>query len=216
MRCPIAPSGRLRCSLVAVSTLLVIGAVAAPVAAGGPIVTVNPGGPLPSGTQTITVSGTGFDPVGNNASGVYVVFGPITPAPSYYIDPSIYAAVKWVYPAGQESGQTALMATDGSFSTTLVVPSSFTSPAGAVDCASVPCAVITFGAHGSQDRSQDTCTLVTFVPGGAGGSADAGMSAAPVASAPAASMALPAGSAAPAASGVPGDPCAVVSATAAP
>ncbi len=66
-------------------------------------VTVTPAGPLPSGTQTITVTGSGFDAVGNEANGVYVAFGPVTPAPNYYMDPSVYAVVKWVYPAGVES-----------------------------------------------------------------------------------------------------------------
>ena len=99
-----------------------------------------------------------------------MVFGPITPAPAYYLDPSIYAAFKWVHPGGQESGAESPMAADGSFSTTLEVPSSFVGPTGPIDCTSVPCAVITFGAHGSQDRSQDTCTSVTFLPATASGS----------------------------------------------
>jgi hypothetical protein len=217
MRYPKAPSGRLKWSMVAASTLLAAVAVAAgPVAASGPVVTVAPTGPLPAAAQTVTVTGAGFDPVGNEGNGVYVVFGPITPAPGYYMDPSVYAAFKWVYPAGAESPASAPMATDGTFSTTLDIPSSFTSPTGQVDCATVACAVITFGAHGSQDRSQDTCTLVTFAPGGASASMAPGTSGAPVASAAAPSMTAPSGSMVPAASGAPGDPCAAISTAAAP
>lgn len=216
MRFLTALSGRPRWATLASATLVIAAVSAGPAAAAGPVVAVAPAGPLAAGTQTITVSGTGFDPVGNNGSGIYVVFGPITPAPNYYIDPSIYGAVKWVYPAGQESGQTALMATDGSFSTTIDIPSSFTTPAGPVDCASVACGVITFGAHGSQDRSQDTCTSVTFVAGAAVASVSPGMSALPVASVAPASMAAPMGSAAPATSGGPADPCAPIAGAAAP
>ena len=50
MRCPKAPSGRLRWSLVAASTLLVIGVVAGPVAAAGPVVTVDPTGSAAGGS----------------------------------------------------------------------------------------------------------------------------------------------------------------------
>ena len=216
MRFPTARSGKLRWGMAASVTLLAVTVSVGTAVAAGPVVTVDPAGPLAAGTQTITVSGTGFDPVGNNGSGIYVVFGPITPAPNYYIDPSIYGAVMWVYPAGQESGQTALMATDGSFSTTIDIPSSFTTPAGPVDCASVACGVITFGAHGSQDRSQDTCTSVTFMAGDAIAPVSPGMSALPVATVAPASMAAPMGSLVPAASGAPADPCAAISGAAAP
>ncbi len=147
------------------AAVLALVALGGPVAAAGPSVTVEPNGPLPAGAQTVTVTGSGFDPVGNRGNGVYVVFGPITPAPGYYLDPSVYAAFKWVHVTGQASGAEAPLAADGSFSTTLDVTSTFTNPVGPVDCVVVACAVITFGAHGSQDRSQDTCTAVTFVAG---------------------------------------------------
>ena len=52
------------------------------------------------------------------------------------------------------------MAADGSFTTTLDIPSSFDQPGRAGGLHGGACAVITFGAHGSQDRSQDTCTAV--------------------------------------------------------
>ena len=181
------------------------------VAASGPTVTVEPTGPLPAGTSTVTVSGSGFDPSGN---GVYVVFGPITAAPGYYLDPSVYAAFKWVHPAGQVSGAEAPLAADGSFSTTLDIPSGFTNPAGPVDCATNPCAVITFGAHGSQDRSQDTCTAVTFAGGQASASERPAASAPSVTASATPSAVVP--SEAPSSAGpepsAQADPCAVITA----
>jgi hypothetical protein len=185
--------------LALASAVLAAVSLATAASATGPTLRVVPAGPLPAGTQALTVSGSGFDPVGNRGNGVYVVFGPIVPAPAYYLDPSIYAAFKWIHPTAPESGAESPMAEDGSFSTTLVVPSSFTGPQGSVDCSAVPCAVITFGAHGSQDRSQDTCTALTFEPATASGEP-----------APAASIATvaPSSDPAPAGSALPVDPVA--------
>ncbi len=217
MRSRTAKSGSHRWPMVASSTLLVSALFAGPVAASGPAVTVEPTGPLATGAQTLTVSGTGFDAVGNNGNGVYVVFGPITPAPGYYMDPSVYSpGLKWVHPGAASSPAEAVMAADGSFTTTLDIQSSFDNPAGPVDCAVVACAVITIGAHGSQDRSQDTCTLVPFVAGDAGASVSPGTSAAAVPSVAPASMPAPVGSAVPAGSGGLADPCAAISGAAAP
>ena len=109
------------------------------------------------GTTTLTVAGSGFDTAGN---GIYVVFGPIAKAPVYYSDPSIYGAFKWVHVGAGESPAEAALEPDGSFSTTLDVASTFTTPAGDIDCAVTACAVITFAAHGSPDRTQDTCIPV--------------------------------------------------------
>ena len=179
-------------------------------AASGPSVLVEPVRPLPVGIQTLTVTGSGFDPAGNRGNGIYVVFGPIVPAPTYYLDPSIYAAFKWVHPTGQDSSAESPMAADGSFSTTLEVPSSFEGPMGSIDCTAVPCAVITFGAHGSQDRSQDTCTALTFVTSSASGSPGPAASAAVSGTAAPlveASPSGPAPSAESTVSPVPGGPC---------
>ncbi|MCY7416901.1 MAG: hypothetical protein LH650_00115 [Chloroflexi bacterium] len=209
---------RARRSIALGAAVLALVAFGGPVAASGPSVTVEPNGPLPAGTQTVTVTGSGFDPVGNRGNGVYVVFGPITPAPGYYIDPSVYAVFKWVHATGQASGAEAPLAADGSFSTTLDIPSTFTNQVGPVDCAVLACAVITFGAHGSQDRSQDTCTAVTFVADGATASVTPAASGAPdVASLAPASPApsTPAASAAPAPSAST-DPCAAMMSTSAP
>lgn len=150
-----APPPRRRPSLVGasmVAALVLAGGTGA--LAQGVSVDVEPVGPLPAGGTTLTVTGQGFATTGN---GIYVVFGPITPAPGYYSDPSLYGAFKWVFVGGTDTPATASLAEDGSFSTTLEVTSPFTTPAGEVDCSVTTCAVITFAAHGSPDRSQDTC-----------------------------------------------------------
>ena len=46
--------------------------------------------PARAGATTLTVIGDAASIRGNNGNGIYVVFGPITPAPTYYMDPSIY------------------------------------------------------------------------------------------------------------------------------
>lgn len=180
-------------------------------AADGPTTTIEPAGPLAPGTTTITVTGSGFDPAAANGNGIYVVFGPITPAPGYYMDPSIYGAFKWVSPGGADSPATAPLGEDGSFVTTLDVSSSFTTAAGEVDCAATPCAVITFAAHGSPDRGQDTCTAVAF--------GDAALGSPSAGTSPAVTVAasvVPAASVAPGMSPAPtvDDPCAVIGAPA--
>jgi hypothetical protein len=202
--------------MVASSTLLVSAVFAGPAAAAGPVVTVEPAGPLAAGAQTLTVAGSGFDAVGNNGNGVYVVFGPIVAAPDYYTDPSIYSSgLKWVHPGVASSPAEAVMTADGSFTTTIDIQSGFDNTRGPVDCTVVACAVITLGAHGSQDRSQDTCTLVSFVAGDAASMAP-GASGAPAPSSAPVSTAEPMGSPVAAASGAPADACAAISSAAAP
>jgi hypothetical protein len=190
-------------------------AIAGPVAAAGPIVvTVDPQGPYPAGTQTVTVSGRGFDAQARTSTGIYVLFGPVTAAPGYYLDPSTYGAFKWVYLGGVDSPATAPMAADGTFSTTLDIPSSFTASAGPVDCTLVPCAIITIAAHGAPDRSQDTCTQVRFLAAGPGASEGPAASPAAVSAAPkpvAAATAVPGG---PLASAAPDGACAAINAAA--
>ena len=168
-----APSIRHRMTLAGATVLTLSLAATTTALAQGASITVEPA-TLENGATTLTVTGSGFDPAGN---GVYVVFGPITPAPTYYSDPSIYGAFKWVHAGASESPVEAPLAADGSFSTTLDVMSAFTA-AGEVDCAATVCAVITFAAHGSPDRSQDTC-----VPLLVGGIASSAASPGPLASA---------------------------------
>lgn len=200
-----SPSGtRAWFVLGALGTVLALASPAS-VGAQAPAVEVVPRDGVPAGATTLAVSGSGFSTAGN---GVYVVFGPVTPAPGYYVDPSLYSAFRWVHAGAGASPVEAALAPDGSFATTLDVTPVFTSSAGEVDCTTAPCAVITFAAHGSPDRSQDTCTLVTFE----GGPASSVAGVAP--SAPASASVPPAASVAPDASGSPaaGDACALIGA----
>ncbi len=216
---PASVPGRPRHRLLALTPLaLALSLVASSIpgsAAGPVVVTIDPPGPYPAGTSTVTVSGRGFDAQARSDTGIYVLFGPITAAPDYYMDPSTYGAFKWVYLGGVDSQATAPMTVDGTFTTTLDIPSDFTASAGPVDCAAVPCAIITIAAHGAPDRSQDTCAEVQFVTAGTGASTvpqttPAAVSAAP---APAASAANAAGGPLP--SVRPGSACAAIAAAAA-
>ncbi|MEV0396325.1 HtaA domain-containing protein [Polymorphospora rubra] len=129
----------------------------------GPAVTVTPAtGVDPAGT-TATVTGSGFDPQAANGNGIYVAFGPKNDA-DYWVNSRRYKSVKWVNknvttPGG---GQDILNA-DGTFDTTLEVAARYTDGNGnEVDCTAVQCYILTFAAHGSADRSQDTFTPVSF------------------------------------------------------
>ncbi|MEV0731072.1 HtaA domain-containing protein [Polymorphospora sp. NPDC050346] len=137
--------------------------------AAAPTVTVNPAtGIDPAGT-TATVTGSGFDPQAANGSGIYVAFGPKNDA-DYWVNSRRYKSVKWVNknvttPSG---GQDVLNA-DGTFDTTLDVAARYTDGNGNdVDCTVVQCYILTFAAHGSADRSQDTFTPVSFATPAAG------------------------------------------------
>jgi hypothetical protein len=162
---PRVTSRHLRHPAIGASIALGTALAASTTLAQGASISVEPPG-LEAGSTTLTVTGTGFSTEGN---GVYVVFGPVTAAPGYYSDPSIYGAFRWVHLGAGESPVEATLEPDGSFSTTLEVSSTFTTPAGDIDCAVTACAVITFGAHGSPDRSQDTC--IALVVGGSSASA---------------------------------------------
>ena len=98
----------------------------------------------PEGTTPITVTGTGFKTTGN---GVYVVVG--ERAKYSTTNAENFSAQTWIEPA--------MMSSDGSWSTTLNVD-----PAtSAANCLENQCALFTFAAHGSSDRSQDTATDLT-------------------------------------------------------
>jgi hypothetical protein len=160
-------------------------------------IVVEPSDGLPADGATLSITGSGFSTAGN---GVYVVFGPITPAPGYYLDPGIYGAFRWVHAGATDSSIEAPLADDGSFDTTLEVTPTFDTPQGEVDCAVTACGVITFAAHGSPDRGQDTCVAVSFA------AAPAGASMATPSSAPTASPITTAGPAATPS----GDACSVI------
>ena len=95
----------------------------------------------PSGSTSITVSGTGFKTSGN---GIYVAVAEKNKFSTTNAD--AFSAAEFV--------RTSQMSSDGSFSTTLNVEA----VTSAANCVENDCALYTFAAHGSSDRSQDTAT----------------------------------------------------------
>ncbi|WP_083308444.1 neocarzinostatin apoprotein domain-containing protein [Corynebacterium sp. HMSC064E08] len=95
----------------------------------------------PSGSTPITVSGTGFKTSGN---GIYVAVAEKNKFSTTNAD--AFSAAEFV--------RTSQMSSDGSFSTTLNVEA----VTSAANCVENDCALYTFAAHGSSDRSQDTAT----------------------------------------------------------
>jgi LPXTG-motif cell wall-anchored protein len=143
-------------------------------AAGNPSVTVSPTTGLnPAGGSTITVNGTGFDPDANNGFGVYAAFGPADPG-TYFEDANRFLAAMWMHPGGGSAGSPGQgeLNADGSFTATLPpagglpLTAQYTDGNGQpVNCLTTQCYVITMAAHGVDDRSQDTCTAVSFAGG---------------------------------------------------
>ncbi|WP_081451114.1 neocarzinostatin apoprotein domain-containing protein [Corynebacterium amycolatum] len=95
----------------------------------------------PSGSTAIAVSGTGFKTSGN---GIYVAVAEKNKFSTTNAD--AFSAAEFV--------RTSQMSSDGSFSTTLNVEA----VTSAANCVENDCALYTFAAHGSSDRSQDTAT----------------------------------------------------------
>ncbi|QFG22379.1 hypothetical protein [Actinomadura sp. WMMB 499] len=172
-----------RTAVLAGTALLGLGLSAAPALAAGPATTVAPAADADPAGQDIQVTGTGFDPDINNGFGVYVAFGPKN-GDDWYLNANAYQATKWVHKNASGSGGQAKMNADGTFDVTLAgITAQYTDGDGnAVDCLVTQCYVLTFAAHGSPDRGQDTATPVTFTggenpgepeePGVGGGSAD--------------------------------------------
>ncbi|WP_265521883.1 hypothetical protein [Oerskovia flava] len=161
---------------------------------------------------TVSVSGSGFQSVTGAFGGIYVFFGWVSDpsggswAPSRggtvgadyrYVPDSEHADnqgfQRFVAFPGSETGYAANggeIAADGTWSTRLVIPGPTfqaldrAGKATTVDCREVQCGVITFGAHGVRNATNETFTPVEFVDlagagsaagaGGDGSSADAG------------------------------------------
>lgn len=95
----------------------------------------------PTGSTAITVTGSGFKTTGN---GIYVA---VTEKDKFSTtNADAFSAAAFV--------RTSEMSSDGSFSTTLNVEA----VTDAANCIENSCALYTFAAHGSSDRSQDTAT----------------------------------------------------------
>ncbi|MDO5030721.1 MAG: neocarzinostatin apoprotein domain-containing protein [Corynebacterium sp.] len=95
----------------------------------------------PTGSTEITVTGSGFKTTGN---GIYVA---VTEKDKFSTtNADAFSAAAFV--------RTSEMSSDGSFATTLNVEA----VTDAANCIENSCALYTFAAHGSSDRSQDTVT----------------------------------------------------------
>lgn len=138
----------------------------------------------PTYATTLTVRGSGFQSVQGGHGGVYVFFGTVSSGwqPSsggrtgvdYFYVPDSEAAdnqgfQKYVAFPGSDTASSAnggLMGADGSWSTTVTVPGAvFTaydrsSNERTVDCREVTCGIITVGAHGVANSSNETFTPV--------------------------------------------------------
>lgn len=142
------------------------------------------------GPTTLTVRGSGFQSVQGGFGGIYVVFGWVddprggTWRPSNggqtgedlrYVPDSESADnaghQRFVAFPGSDTAAAAnggVLAADGSWSTTLVVPGARFSAvdrsgaATTVDCTTVTCGVITLGAHGVKNAANETFTPLTF------------------------------------------------------
>ncbi|MYW03537.1 Htaa domain-containing protein [Streptomyces sp. SID3343] len=118
-------------------------------------------GAKPDG-QTFTVTGTGFDPVRDGGNGIYVAFGPKNA--DWNTNPAPYQATKWVRTNPAPSPSQAKLNADGSFSVTFdAIKAKYKNADGVeINCATVGCYVVTFAAHGSPERNQDTFVPVAF------------------------------------------------------
>ncbi|WUI02748.1 hypothetical protein OHR68_13360 [Spirillospora sp. NBC_00431] len=133
---------------------------------------VSPTANLSPGGQSVTVSGSGFDPARNNGFGVYVVFGPRRSG--FHRDANAFASAFWVHRNGGGGGQVKMTAA-GAFSLSLSVKARFTDGNGrSVNCATTSCYVMAFAAHGVSDRSQDVFVPISFRGSGSGSGSGGG------------------------------------------
>ncbi|MGC7102919.1 hypothetical protein ACPZ19_50360 [Amycolatopsis lurida] len=161
-----------------------------PAQAAGATVSVSPGSADPDYATVLTLRGTGFQSIPQGHGGIYVVFGWVS-NPGGGWQPSQGGSTGETYRYVQDSeakdnngfqrfvafpgGDTAtsanggVVAADGTWSTQLVVPRArfkAVDRAGGVvdvDCTKVQCGVITIGAHGVVNTSNETFTPVNFV-----------------------------------------------------
>ncbi|GIG36999.1 hypothetical protein [Cellulomonas pakistanensis] len=144
----------------------------------------------PDAPTTVQVSGTGFQSVAGGFGGVYVLFGWVDPAAGDGWRPSAggVSGTQYRYAVdvqGQENagyqrfvafpGSTTAVeanggevAEDGSWATDLTIPGATLAALDAdggtveVDCRTVTCGVITIGAHGVANASNESFTPVAF------------------------------------------------------
>jgi hypothetical protein len=188
--------------VLAVALAGLVGPGAAPAAAAARVVVANEYGKAEADrtyATTLTLRGSGFQSIDHGFGGIYVMFGWVDDPSGGSWRPSLGGVtgedyryvpdaetkdnqgfVKFVAFPGSETESAAnggLLAADGTWSTTLVVPGPrFESQdrAGnvvAVDCLQATCGVLTVGAHGQVNANNETFTPVAFADLGAGGAA---------------------------------------------
>ncbi|WP_176611487.1 hypothetical protein [Actinomadura sp. WMMB 499] len=151
-------SRRITGAIVATAAGLGLVAVAGPAHAASLRVSKTSG--LDPAGESVTVTGSGFDPDRNNGFGVYVVFGPRRA--DFHRNANAFASAVWVHKGGSGGAQ-AKMSASGTFSVTLTVKARYTDGDGrSVDCASTRCYVMAMAAHGVADRSQDASVPMAF------------------------------------------------------
>jgi hypothetical protein len=154
----------------------------------------------PEYATEITVSGSGFQSIPNGFGGIYVLFGWVDDAAGGSWRPSqggeVGADYRYVpdaesadnagyqrflaFPGSQtESSANGVLAADGSWSTSMVVPGATFESADRegnvteVDCLEVTCGILTIGAHGVKNANNETFTPVSFAAAGGAESTDA-------------------------------------------
>lgn len=149
------------------------------------------------GETTLTVAGSGFQVLTGGFGGVYVLFGWVrdgwrpsaggTVGVDYGYLPDVASATnaghqRFVAFPGSETADaaSAVLSADGGFSVTLAVPGAVSDMLGTggrterVDCRERRCGVLTIGAHGVVNPSNETFTPVAFEAGPAGGTGGSG------------------------------------------
>jgi hypothetical protein len=181
-------------------------ALAAPASAATARVQLSTSSADPDFATNITVSGQGFQSVQGGFGGIYVVFGTTDSRwrPSQGgVSGTDYIYVQDVqtkanhgyqqfvaFPGSSTAGDAnAVMAADGSWRVTLVVPGASFPAAGGkqINCRSVQCGVITIGAHGVVNATNETFSPVSFVALKAAVTTPAASASAPIATTPIAS-----------------------------
>lgn len=169
---------------------LAVGGVGGPArAAGASVAVAGVGGEARANAEaatTLTLTGSGFQAIEGGFGGIYVLFGAVSGdwRPSaggvggrdflYVPDAQTKdnaGREKFVAFIGSETASSAnggVIAADGSWATTLVVPGAVfdvedaAGQAQRVDCRQTQCGVITIGAHGVVNANNETFTPVSF------------------------------------------------------
>ena len=154
----------------------------------------------PDYATELTLRGSGFQSIQNGFGGVYVLFGWVDDPRGGSWKPSsggvVGADFRYVpdsesqdnqgfqrfvaFPGSETEGAAhAVMAADGSWSVSMVIPAAVfeskdrNGSTSSVDCREQTCGIITIGAHGVKNANNETFTPITFAAPAAGGGTDA-------------------------------------------